>query len=152
MNKFQGLLHIEKGKYAKDKGVVKGPMSPMLAAKEFCLEFKARLDGFVRLRGEGDYSYDHLIIKSVWKNCTVYYLIVDFGVGLLPVALWDMNDSKAIITPIYIRETTDEKIKAHLSNLEAPAYYRGNPIIKVDEKSAIKVFKDAEKSGEFKIE
>lgn len=126
---------------------ITGAMSPMLAAQEFLEYWTLHLDGLARLWNNQavNSTYDHLIAKTIQKEWNVYTLFVDTGTAYLPVALWYDNESKEKmeISPVYLKEITEEKRQEHLINMEADKRSTDNPIMVLNKGQIYNIFKQA---------
>ena len=144
---FQSLLH-----YDKDGGIT-GPMSPVLAINDFLKAMEVKhLIGACRVKNNQshDLTYDHIILKSKCKFSNAYQMFVDMGCHTLPCAVWFDDDKDCVITPIYKKEITAERMYYHRVNMECPES-KDNPIMILNEKEFIELFKQAELSEKLTI-
>ena len=144
MYKFQGLLSRDK------EGKIEGPMSPILLIKGVAEQLDFKFGGLLRVHNtQCDSGYDHLITKTKYKNCSVYRLFIDYGVGALPASLYVSGEDEVTVTPIYTKEI--DKMPQHRSNIELPKYSKENLIMILSKEEMKTMFIEAEKSGEFKV-
>lgn len=94
----------------QEDGVLSGPMSPLLFAKEICGQLDINLTGLARVHWDDDRTMqyideesglDTLVVCEDFKNDTVLFLFLDTGVGGMPVAFRTREDAEITYTPIY---------------------------------------------------
>ena len=114
--KFQSLLREENGQ-------VKGPMSPVLFAKEAVKQVGSAMDGLCRVwfddeqihniyeKGEGLTGHDTLLILTRYENCSMIQMFVDEGGPGIPVAMMFTDDEDVIITPQYKKTSYARNLK-----------------------------------------
>lgn len=152
--RFQKIINFKK---KGDHWTMEGPMSPVGAIQ--CLMNSnmgfQKVHGGARVDNDQSYdcTYDHLIVVRRYSNCNLYCLFVDMGASQLPCAIWHDDEENVTITPIYLKQTTEEMMRYHLENMEHPV--RANttlenmqhPIMVLNNDDFIQIFKEAEASG-----
>lgn len=104
----------------KEKTQVEGAFSPMMSSKEICKSFELKIHGLARLNNPYSQSgYDHLIIKTNYKNGGQYYLLFcDMGTELLPICGYATNTKDFILGELYLTHITKKAQKQHRDNCE----------------------------------
>jgi len=144
--KFQNLL-------TKNEDKVTGPMSPVLFVQDMAKHLDFKIDGIARIENfqSQNSTYDHLIVLSKYKNFNEYKMFVDMGSRGLPIAICFSDNWDVTITPIYKKAITPEAQKEHALDMEQNPKYCGNPIMNLNEKELIDIFKQAEKERIFEL-
>lgn len=138
--KFQQLLHLELK--PDNTYSLNGAMSPVLAAKSFCEAMDVKMHALTRLvNPQSESGYDHLIIRTHYKNCDVYRMFIDLGVQIVPGMLYvTMEPDEVVTPPVFLESTTEEAMVQHRSDTET-RNKKDNPIMMLDEAEWVNVFK-----------
>lgn len=131
-------------------GNIKGPLGPITSMNEVAKELGFGYNGLARIdNDQSPSSYDHLLARAKYDSGEkLYFLIVDLGDKVLPIALIDSKE-EIVITPIYKEEI--KNMRYHRLNLEMRNSKQYSPIMILKEKDIKEIIDQAEKENAFDI-
>jgi hypothetical protein len=131
-----GLLHEKDGE-------VRGPMSPVLFAREMADHMEEPMHGLARVlfddvethqvyEGKGKTGltgYDTVLVQTRYANCEVLQMYTEYSNGGIPVAVahsdeLEQGEQAVTVTPLYQTAPMEKKLtKAQILAIFKAAYY-----------------------------